>query len=288
MSDTHNLSVWNAVNKTDPAHTKAVTFGRRFTSIDAHWQIMRATEQFGPVGQGWGYFVQHSVERLTPEMILAVADVTVWWRDGDRRHEYGPVRGTCEIYGPKTDKGKPIPGLFVTDEDAPKKAMTDALTKGLSHLGFSADVFLGLFDDNRYVQKIKQEFEKTSAPASTAGSGTQFRPERRGGSDWVEESRRDGTLNESRPKGSLTAPSISATGQTPEERRAAKLKAATDKRVSALKSVTGWTRATLDEFWAENEEWIGWMSDPANGALTEYQRFSDAFADAEVNMRETV
>ena len=286
MSDTHNLSVWNAVNKTDPAHTKAVTFGRKFTSIDAHWQIMRATEQFGPVGQGWGYFVQHSVERLTPDMILAVADVTVWWRDNDRRHEYGPVRGTCEIYGPKTDKGKPIPGLFVTDEDAPKKAMTDALTKGLSHLGFSADVFLGLFDDNRYVQKVKKEFEQGSAPAATAGSGAQFRPERRGGSDWVEESRRDGTLNESRPKGSLTAPATHAAGQTPEERRAAKLKAATDKRVSALKSVTGWTRATLDEFWAENAEWIGWMSDPANGALIEYQRFSDAFADAEINMRE--
>lgn len=125
--------------------------------------------------------------------------------------------------------------------------------------------------------------------AGTAGGGTQFRPERRGGSDWVEEARRDGTLDESRQKGKLPAAKAApATGQTKDEQRAAKLKAATDKRVSALKSVTGWTRATLDEFWAENEEWIGWMSDPANGALTEYQRFSDAFADAEVNMRETV
>lgn len=125
--------------------------------------------------------------------------------------------------------------------------------------------------------------------AGSAGGGTQFRPERRGGSDWVEEARRDGNLDESRPKGKLpAAKSAPATGQTKDEQRAAKLKAATDKRVSALKSVTGWTRATLDEFWAENEEWIGWMSDPANGALTEYQRFSDAFADAEVNMREAV
>lgn len=283
-ADNHNLGIWNAVAKTDPSHTKAVTFGRKFTSIDAHWQIMRATEQFGPVGQGWGYNVDHSVERLTPEMILAVADVAIWWRDGDDKQMYGPVRGTCEMYGPKTAQGKPIPGMFITDEDAPKKAMTDALTKGLSHLGFSADVFLGLFDDNRYVQKVKKEFEQTSTPSSP-----DVRPEKRGGSDWVEESRRDGTLDESRQKGTLPAPkgaTPAATGQTKDEQRAAKLKAATDKRISALKSVTGWTRATLDQFWSENDEWIGWMSNPDNRALAEYERFSTAFADAEVNMRE--
>lgn len=157
---TDNLRIWNAVEKTDPSHTKKVTFGRTFTSIDAHWQIMQATKQFGPIGQGWGYHVGHDTLTLTPEMILAVADVTIWWRepDADKVAEYGPIRATCEMYGPKTSQGKPIPGVFVTDEDAPKKAMTDALTKGLSHLGFSADVFLGLFDDNRYVQRVAREF----------------------------------------------------------------------------------------------------------------------------------
>ena len=29
------------------------------------------------------------------------------------------------------------------DDEAPKKAMTDAMTKAFSHLGMSADVFLG-------------------------------------------------------------------------------------------------------------------------------------------------
>jgi hypothetical protein len=132
-----------------------------------------------------------------------------------------------------------------------------------------------------------------SGPAGSAGAGSQFRPERRqmpaqSSSHGRELAKQEPQLvDHDRQKG--TAPVAKpAAGQTKDEQRAAKLKAATDKRVSALKSVTGWTRATLDEFWAENEEWIGWMSDPANGALTEYQRFSDAFADAEVNMRETV
>jgi hypothetical protein len=176
---TDNLRIWNAVSKTDPNHTKPVEFGRRFTSIDAHWQIMQATKQFGPVGEGWGYNVHHGVERLTDTMILAVADVTIWWRHFeshgvaaiDRRQEYGPIRATCEMYGPKTYKGKAIPGEFVCDEDAPKKAMTDALTKGLSHLGFSADVFLGLFDDNRYVQRVAKEFANgNSEPPPAAPS----------------------------------------------------------------------------------------------------------------------
>ena len=167
-----NMRIWDAVSKTDPSHTKKVEYGRKFTSIDAHWQIKRATETFGPIGEGWGYTVEHSTLTLTPEMILAVADVKIWWASkaeqsgqmatmGEVRviRSYGPIRATCEMYGPKTKFGKPVvPPEFVTDEDAPKKAMTDALTKGLSHLGFSADVFLGLYDDNRYVQKMTKEF----------------------------------------------------------------------------------------------------------------------------------
>ncbi len=165
MSNT-NLRIWDAVSKTDPSHTKPVEFGsRKFTSIDAHWQVMQATKQFGPVGVGWGYTVDHSFERLTDTMVLAVADVTLWYREDEKAAQYGPIRGTCEVYGPKTYKGKAIPGEFVTDEDAPKKAMTDALTKGLSHLGFSADVFLKLFDDNRYVQRLKREFANGGASA---------------------------------------------------------------------------------------------------------------------------
>lgn len=90
-------------------------------------------------------------------------------------------------------------------------------------------------------------------------------------------------IDHDRKKGTLNPP---ATGNTKAEERAAKVKAATDKRISALKSVTGWTRPTLDQFWEDNKTWIDWMADPANGFLQEYERFSNAFADAEVNMME--
>ena len=40
-------------------------------------------------------------------------------------------------------------------EDAPKMAITDGLTKALSHLGFNADVFLGEMDGNKYAADSK-------------------------------------------------------------------------------------------------------------------------------------
>jgi len=170
---TGNLRIWNAVEKTDPKHTKPVSFGaRKFTSIDAHYQILRMTEQFGPVGEGWGYEAKHSIEHMG-DVHLAVCDVTIWWLGehltppsqmpaSKPRNHYGPIRGTAELY----TVGKRL------DDDAPKKCLTDALTKGLSHLGLSADVFLGLFDDNKYVQKMAKEFASPMSqdPDVTAGS----------------------------------------------------------------------------------------------------------------------
>ena len=49
-------------------------------------------------------------------------------------------------------------GKYKVDDEWMKKASTDALTKGLSMLGFNADIFLGLFDDNKYVNQMNQEF----------------------------------------------------------------------------------------------------------------------------------
>jgi len=40
-------------------------------------------------------------------------------------------------------------------------------TKALSKLGFNADVFLGLYDDNKYVYQLKQEFNQERMPALT-------------------------------------------------------------------------------------------------------------------------
>lgn len=140
MSD--NLRIWDAVSKTDPKHTKKVNQRGGFTAISAHYQIMEATKQFGPIGEGWGY--EAGLPILTEGLIFV--PVTLW--HGSRDNKFGPMFGGAEW---KDGKGR-------IDSDAAKKATTDGLTKLLSQLGFNADVFLGMFDDNKYVQQVAREF----------------------------------------------------------------------------------------------------------------------------------
>ena len=102
------------------------------------YQVREATRAFGPVGQGWGWISDmHYVNADTGE-IACVANITVW--HGSRENSFGPFSGCRTFYA--AGKGK-----FA--EDAPKMAVTDGLTKALSHLGFNADVFLGQHD-NKY------------------------------------------------------------------------------------------------------------------------------------------
>ena len=52
---------------------------------------------------------------------------------------------------------------YVLDDEAPKKAATDALTKAFSYLGLNADVFLGMFDSNKYVSEMKEKFSSNGS-----------------------------------------------------------------------------------------------------------------------------
>lgn len=141
-----NMKIWDAVEKTDPSHTKKVNQRGGFTAVSAAYQIKSATEQFGPIGVGWGYEAGAPVF----QDVFVIVPVTLW--HGDRANTFGPVYGCCEMFGKRPDG------------DAPKKAGTDALTKLLSQLGFNADVFLGKYDDNKYVAEVTKEFAEKPEP----------------------------------------------------------------------------------------------------------------------------
>lgn len=141
-----NMELWNKVCVTNPDNTKEVGFGRKFTAIDAHSQIKRATEVFGRVGVGWGWEV---VEIQYPLNDTVALKIRVWHGDRDNWFEHW---GQCGLFT-GNDKAK-------DDQECFKKATTDGLTKCLSYLGFNADVFLGKFDDNKYVEALKETYEK--------------------------------------------------------------------------------------------------------------------------------
>ena len=135
-----NLELWDKVSKSDPKYLKKVSFGARsFTAIDPQYQVRCATEQFGPVGHGWGWSNNTRFIDLSNGDSAVIADVMIW--TGNKDNCFGPFSGCRKFFD--AAKGRMA-------EDAPKMAITDGLTKALSHLGFNADVFLGEMDGNKY------------------------------------------------------------------------------------------------------------------------------------------
>lgn len=157
-----NLAIWAAVEKTDPKYTKGFSRGGGFkgTATNATYLARKATETFGPCGTGWGITVlneevftgaPHIVgEQVVAHDMIHKVHARLWYvLDGKR--------GEVEQFGQTQFVGKNKNG-FYTDEEAPKKSLTDAMSKCLSLLGFSADIHLGLYDDNKYVAKLWEEF----------------------------------------------------------------------------------------------------------------------------------
>jgi len=139
-----NMSLWDSVCVTDPQHTKRVNQRGGFTAIGAQSQIMEATKVFGPFGKGFGV----SDEKFTPFPFsegLGLYQARLWYvLNGETNviHQF-PIHSSIKY----SVNGR-------VDDDFAKKVATDALTKGLSKLGFNADVFLGKFDDNKYVNQL--------------------------------------------------------------------------------------------------------------------------------------
>lgn len=146
MSEVDNLELWRKVEKTNPANTKAVKFGsREFTSIDPTFQCHQATELWGPYGDKWGLFELNFMDLQTDPPSLMMNAMFVYPNNG--KQVAFPI-----IVDMKLKAG----------DDMCKKLQTTAISKALSKLGFSADVYMGKFDDAAYVtdQKIRTGEQK--------------------------------------------------------------------------------------------------------------------------------
>lgn len=145
-----NMRIWSAVEKTDPAHTKGFqrAGGFRGTAIKPMWVWKRLTELFGPFGEGWGCD-QPSFQLVPANDELLVYCTVQGWHGADGKTVWG-VGGdkviTAAKNGPKAD------------DEAFKKAFTDALMNAFKFIGVGADIHMGRFDDNKYVQELAKEF----------------------------------------------------------------------------------------------------------------------------------
>lgn len=172
-----NTKLWDILGRTDPAHTTAFTRGGGFkgTAIKPMWSYRRMTEEFGPCGIGWG--VGEPVFQVVPgenREVAVFCTASIWYRFaaqptqeaaeagmttvfGDRHTVYG-VGGDKIVSHIKANAQYNRPERWETDDEAFKKAFTDAVTNALKLIGVGADVHMGLFDDNKYVASMKEEF----------------------------------------------------------------------------------------------------------------------------------
>jgi hypothetical protein len=157
------MRIWSQIQETDPDYTKAANVGgNNLTSINGTYAAKKATEAFGPCGQGWGWEIKEDRFDNTKPVMGDDGQIKFWctqhtviidlWYIGDNGERcIIPAAGhtpALEV----TNAGKAY-----YDSDPLKKSITDAVKKALSYLGFSADIFMGLFDDVNYVNELRAE-----------------------------------------------------------------------------------------------------------------------------------
>lgn len=149
--------LWDRLGRTDPKHTKPFqrAGGFKGTAIKPMWSFRKMTEEFGACGEGWGINEpSFQVVSGTDGEMLVYCTVSIW---------HG-VRGNV-VFGVGGDKAvvKQSSGLR-SDDEAFKKAFTDAITNALKLIGVGADVHMGLFDDSKYVSALKEEMAEHKEP----------------------------------------------------------------------------------------------------------------------------
>ncbi len=157
------LRHWLELCTTDPRHTKGFKRPGGFsgTAIRPIWNQYRLTEHFGPCGVGWGTDKPEFTTMETGGEVLVFCTLKCWYMDDDGKR--------AELYGVGGDKAmaKRQSGL-ATDDEAFKKAFTDALGNAFVRIGVSADVHMGLFEDSKYVESLKRQFGGSTAPSQEA------------------------------------------------------------------------------------------------------------------------
>lgn len=173
-----NLDIWLRNRATDPhvdgpgsaPTTKPIT-GKDYsgTSLAPLYIVMRMTQEFGPIGEGWGidvvkeeyvpgetYYNENGNVIGTEKMHTVLAKV--WWRrkGAKKKNKWSGFGATRACY--MTGKNK-----FKMDEDAAKKSLTDCLTKAASLAGIGADIHLGQWDDSKYREERTRDETRTAA-----------------------------------------------------------------------------------------------------------------------------
>lgn len=161
MSD--NTKIWDVLARTDPKHTKPFKRAGGFsgTAVKPIYLSLKMTEQFGPCGIGWG-MAQPKFDVVPCGEDIAVYCTVGLWHGKPDQLIYGVGGDFCL---------KQQTNRKFADDEAFKKAYTDALGNAMKQLGMSADVHMGQHEDDKYLRELREEFAdepEISAPEIAA------------------------------------------------------------------------------------------------------------------------
>lgn len=148
MSD-KNLSIWSQVEKTDLSYAKKVNQRGGYTAISPQYQLRQATKVFGSYGKGFGLSESDFDMSLFESLGVVMHKAKFFYVTGGERVEF-PISNAIQATTGVGDKKR-------VDVDFAKKVETNTVSKALSKLGFNADVFMGMFEDNQYMQELNNE-----------------------------------------------------------------------------------------------------------------------------------
>lgn len=165
MSD--NMRLWEAVRKPPKEALRKIEAGRLKgkTDINPQWRIKTLTEQFGPCGIGWKYtIISERLETGANDEVAAFVDIDLYVKMGGEWSEAIPGTGGSMFVSKEKD------GLY-TDDEALKKALTDAISVSCKALGVAADIYwekdpTKYTDPERTARKPAAE-QPTPPPADT-------------------------------------------------------------------------------------------------------------------------
>ena len=163
MADNPNMRIYDAVRAVPPEAIKPITAGRLKgkSDINPMWRIKVLTEQFGPCGEGW-YTEGVRYWTVIQEKSLETAVFCEL-----QLHTKGANGWSAPIYGigGNTVIAAEKNGLYLDDE-AYKKAYTDALSVACKALGIGADVYWQA-DRTKYSDLTETDARQTEAVQPT-------------------------------------------------------------------------------------------------------------------------
>ena len=133
-----NMEIYNKVRITPSDAQKKISGGRLngMTDISPMWRIRKLTEVFGPCGKGWypKIVTMNAIPGDKETTVQIVMELYVKFPGEDSFSEPIPGIGGSKLVSSERN------GLY-TDDEAYKKAYTDALGSCCKNLGFSEDIY---------------------------------------------------------------------------------------------------------------------------------------------------